>query len=194
MKILAFVDMHGSKNALDMIKSKAKKVDLIICAGDVSVFERNLQRHLTNLSTIDKPILMIPGNHETPDLLKRMCDKFDNIFYIHKGTFEFGGVSFIGYGEGGFDMRDEVFVRFTKKIKPSLREKKVLITHAPPFGTIIDWLGNSHVGNKDYSDFLKHNKINLMVCGHLHETSGKEDRINKTKIINPGPYGRIIEI
>jgi len=38
MKILAFVDVHGSAACLKEIEKKSKKVDIILCAGDLTVF------------------------------------------------------------------------------------------------------------------------------------------------------------
>ena len=45
MKILAFVDLHGSLNALKRLSKqiKSKKPDIIVCAGDISIFENNLE-------------------------------------------------------------------------------------------------------------------------------------------------------
>ena len=34
----------------------------------------------------------------------------------------------------------------------------------------------------------------LTICGHLHETFNKQDKLGKSIIINPGPEGQLIEI
>ncbi|MBS3097214.1 hypothetical protein J4209_00295 [Candidatus Woesearchaeota archaeon] len=40
--------------------------------------------------------------------------------------------------------------------------------------------------------FILKVKPDLAISGHLHENAGKEDKIGKTKIVNPGPFGKII--
>jgi len=34
----------------------------------------------------------------------------------------------------------------------------------------------------------------LNICGHIHENEELSDRIKKTRVINPGSYGKIIEL
>ena len=194
MKILSFVDLHGDKDALNILKFKAKMVDLVICAGDITIFENHLSKLVREISNFNKPVLMLHGNHENASTLKEECSLYDNIFFLHKGIYEFNGVVFIGYGGGGFSERSPGFNSFIGKIKPFLKEKNVLITHGPPYGVTIDYIHNSHVGNKDFLNFIRKEQPNLVISGHIHETAGKQDKIGKTKIINPGPSGKIIEI
>jgi Icc-related predicted phosphoesterase len=194
MKILTFVDLHGNKDALSILKFKARMADLIICAGDISVFENNLSSLVKEIAKFKKPVLMLHGNHEKVSSLKEECSLYDNIFFLHKGIYELNDILFIGYGGGGFSERSPGFNSFVEKIKPFLKKKNVLITHGPPYGVTIDYIHNSHVGNKDFLNFIKKVQPNLVVCGHIHETAGKQDIIGKTKIINPGPSGKIIEI
>ena len=71
MEILAFVDAHGSLSALRELKKKAARADLLVCAGDISIFEHGLVRLLYELNKINKPVLIIHGNHETEEILKK---------------------------------------------------------------------------------------------------------------------------
>jgi Icc-related predicted phosphoesterase len=32
------------------------------------------------------------------------------------------------------------------------------------------------------------------VAGHLHENEGKEDHIGQTRVVNPGPFGKVMTI
>ena len=48
--------------------------------------------------------------------------------------------------------------------------------------------------NKTVKYFLVKNKIDLSICGHIHECFGNSDQIGKTLVINPSPNGAIIEI
>ena len=200
MKILAFTDPHLSSYALKKIKSKVKKQnpDLIICAGDISIFEQGLNPFLNKLNKLKKKILLIHGNHETDKVLRKLCKKYKNLIFIHKKYYKQNNCIFLGYGGGGFSLTDpglkKISKKFTKIIKKNKDKKIILITHAPPYKTKLDLIVDNHCGNKTIRDFIIKNKIDLNICGHLHETFNKKDKIKKTEVINPGPYGKIIKI
>ena len=200
MKILAFTDMHLSSVAFKKIKSKVKKQkpDLLICAGDVSIFEEGLDFMLNKLNKFKKKILIIHGNHETDKVLKKLCSKYDNLIFMHKKYYKINGNIFFGYGGSGFSLIEPDFYKtgekFQKIIKKNKGKKIIFVTHAPPYKTKLDLIVGSHCGNKTFRNFIIRNKINLHICGHLHENFGKIDHIKKTHIVNPGPYGKIIKI
>ena len=200
MKILAFTDLHLSSVAFKKIKSKTKKQnpDLLICAGDVSIFEQGLDFMLNKLNKLKKKILIIHGNHETPSVIKKLCKKYNNLIFIHKKLYKQNNHIFIGYGGSGFSLIEPDFYKqgekFAKIIKKNKDKKIIFITHAPPYKTKLDLIVGSHCGNKTLKHFIVKNKIDLYICGHLHENFGKKDTIKKTPIINPGPYGKIIRI
>jgi Icc-related predicted phosphoesterase len=195
MKILAFVDTHGSAAALKRIKelSEKEKPEIIVCAGDISIFGTNLDAHVQLLSSLKIPALFIHGNHESEDEMKASCSLFNNTHYIHKKLYEHGGFAFIGYGGGGFAQKDPRFNTFTDHIKDNLDKPIILVVHGPPFGTRVDFLSGSHHGNKSYRQFIDIYKPALVICGHFHENEGKMEKIGNSLIINPGP-GRIIKI
>ncbi len=200
MKILAFTDLHLSSFAFKKIKSKIKKYspELVVCAGDVSIFEHGLDFVLKKLNKLNKRILIIHGNHETDTTLRKLCQKYNNLEFIHKKSYPYDSCLFLGYGGSGFALTEPEFYKtgeaFSKMIKKSKSKKIIFVTHAPPFGTKLDLIVTSHCGNKTFRRFINKNRINICICGHLHENFGKEDRIKKTRIINPGPYGKILEI
>ena len=201
MKILAFTDTHGSLSALKRIKSKvnAQKPDLLVCAGDVSLFERGIVGIMRRLDKLNKKIIMVHGNHEDDSTFRKLSKIFKNIIFIHKHHFIQNNVLFLGYGGGGFSIVDKEFEkiansRFRKLIKNNKDKKIVLVTHGPPYRTRLDKLMQGHCGNRSIRNFIEKNKIDLLICGHLHENFGKEDKIRKTRYINPGPFGKIVEI
>ncbi|MEM4263736.1 MAG: metallophosphoesterase [Candidatus Woesearchaeota archaeon] len=198
MKILAFVDVHASMTALKKLEEKVKKhkPDVIVCAGDISIFENDIEVLMNKVSKLGKKILIIPGNHETPAVLKKLCSFYENIIYINKKIIRINDIYFIGFAGEGFSRTDSELEEFGKKIKHEIKDKKIVfVTHAPPYKTKLDMIGKEHCGNKTVTNFIKSNpNIVLHVCGHFHETSGNEDRIGSTRTINPGPWGRIIEI
>ena len=198
MKILAFVDIHGSLKALEKIKKQAKQADLIACAGDISVFENNLDYLLFQLNKLNKPVLIIPGNHEDDTDLSTLTKQLNNITDIHKKTFTKDNYLFLGYGGSGFSIVDKDFIKASKKFEKELKKhenkKIILVTHAPPYKTKLDKISGEACGNKSIKNFILKIKPDLVIAGHLHENAGKEDKIKKTNLINPGPFGKIINI
>ncbi len=198
MRILAFVDIHGSDKALKRIKEKVKKYnpDLMVCAGDITIFGRDIDYIMHKLSKLKVPMVIIPGNHESEKEIKDSASLFKNVYAIHNKSFIFKDVIFLGHGGGGFSLVDRDFAKRAKKFKRLIKKfnKIVLVTHAPPYKTKVDMIMEEHCGNKTIRNFVKTVQPDVAICGHLHEDSGKEDKIGKTKVLNPGPYGKIIKI
>ncbi len=192
MKILAFGDMHASKRALKEIEKKAKKADILVCCGDFTIFGNGTKEILRFFSGLKKELILIHGNHEDEKEVERESRKYGNIHFIHKKSIKIGDYEFIGHGGEGFSLRSREFEGFAKKFEKS--KNLILITHAPPYGTRLDKLRFGHCGNKSYSDFIKRAQPLLVICGHLHENELKKDKIGETLIVNPGPYGTIIEV
>ena len=155
MKILFFVDVHESNAALNKLKEKAKKADLIICAGDISIFERGLKGLLEKINSFGKETLIINGNHEEAKVMAKLCVNYDNITFIHKKIIQRAEFTILGYGGGGFSQVDHEFDRFASEHSKDLANKKIIfVSHGPPYGTALDKLGKEHYGNKNYRRFI----------------------------------------
>ena len=202
LRILAFSDLHGDEKALKLLEKKSKKADVVVCAGDFTVFENNILRIMRKLDEIGKPVMLVNGNHEDAMLVAEICRKLKNVKQVHRKAYcssEFPGYIFVGHGGEGFELVSKDFERFSatavKKIKQLQKQKKkiIFVTHQPPHKTKLDFIW-AHHGSKSYSKFVRKIQPLLHVCGHLHETQGKKDRIRKTLVINPGPKGAIVEV
>ncbi len=191
IKILAFTDTHGDMYAIKQLVSKSKKADIIICAGDISNFGNDLDKLAKELIKSNKPILMIPGNHEMTEEIDLFEKKY-NIINIHKKFYRTQNFTFFGFGQGGFSDRYPELDRITKQT--SKIDNLILVTHAPPYKTKLDKIGSSYVGSDSITDFIKKLKPKLAICGHIHENENKKDKINSTLIINPGPKGKFINL
>jgi Icc-related predicted phosphoesterase len=198
MKLLAFTDLHGDNKALRQIKDKAKKQkpDLIVCAGDISIFGDKFMHLVSEISQLGILFLIVPGNHESDSLIHRAERMFDNVKDLHRKQIELGGYIFFGFGGGGFSLVDREFEKLSKELKFSAKpaKKLILVTHAPPYNTKVDEIHGEHAGNKSIRQFIVSAKPVLAICGHLHENEGKEDKIGITRIINPGYSGKILTI
>ena len=198
MKLLAFVDLHGSMSTLRKIIRRAKKpdIDIIINAGDHTIFGEKFNQIMRELNKIKKPVLTIHGNHETEKEIASAAKRYKNIINLHKRHYKKNSYLFLGWGGGGFSLVDKDFEKTAKKFKKLLKNKKkiILVTHAPPYGTEIDKIMKEHCGNKSIRKFItKHHPI-LAISGHLHENAGKTDKLARTKLINPGPRGKVLQV
>lgn len=198
MKLLAFSDVHANKNALFKIKEKAikEKPDFLICCGDLSLFGKGLEEGAKFLNELNIKMLIIPGNHETPEEIKNICSKNKNLVNIHQGAFDYENYTFFGWGTGGFSYIEEGFERISKQFIKTLDKNKKLIfvTHAPIYGTKLDLLSMGHRGCKSTRKFIEETDPVLVLCGHFHENFKKQDKIKKTLIVNPGDDGMIIKL
>jgi len=216
MKLLAFTDIHADFDAARKVCSLAKreKVDLMLCAGDMTLFGNGLP-DMIKIFDIGIPLLIIAGNHETFGQIKGIEKKFDFIKDIHlkpvkKGNIDFiknihlkpvkkGNIIFFGCGGSGItpnntpnEMREENFKDMLSRFRNE-KDNLILVTHEPPYNTKLDFICK-HKGSRQIRKFIEENQPLYAICGHFHENEGKEDKIGKTKIINPGPKGKIIEI
>ena len=91
-------------------------------------------------------------------------------------------------------VKGKAFSRSKKMTMKNIDKKIILLIHGPPYGTKLDKLAGQYSGNKDITDFVKKNKVDYVICGHLHENFGKKDKIGQAIVLNPGPYGKIIKL
>lgn len=200
MKLLAFTDIHADFDAARKVCSLAKreKADLMLCVGDMTLFGNGLS-DMIRIFDIGIPLLIIAGNHETFAQIKGIEKKFDFIKNIHLKTFKKGDIIIFGCGGSGItpnntpnEIRENNFKDMLSKFKNG-NENLILATHEPPYDTKLDFIG-SHNGSRQIRRFIEEHQPLYSICGHFHENEGKQDRIGKTIIINPGPSGRIIEL
>ena len=197
MKILAFTDLHEDYGFVDELEKKAKYVDLIICAGDITVFGDNLEQALNFLDRFQKKVLIIHGNHESEAKLKRLCLKTKHVKFIHKNFYKINDLVIMAHGGGGFVREDEDFKEVEELFSLLVKENKrsILMTHAPPYRTKLDELRKNYfVGSRTYRRFIEKNQPTVAVSGHIHETFKAIDKIGRTILVNPGPAGAIIEL
>jgi hypothetical protein len=200
MKLLVFSDIHGDSTAIERLKNKAKeeKVDALVCAGDVSFFGANLEVIIKSFN-IGIPLIIIPGNHETNSQMNSLKERF--VHNIHQKSFKLGSILFIGCGGSTFtpfntpfEMSEKEFEKAISKLKTQDHKLKILLlTHEPPYGTKLDYLGE-YEGSKSIRKFIDKHQPDYNICGHFHENEGLKDKIGRTIVMNPGPKGRIIEL
>ena len=198
MKILSFSDVHARMPIVYKLLEKAKRADVLICAGDMSNFGSGLKSSIQMLNKSGKPILILHGNHESEEDIKELAQQFPRVINIHKKMVVIGDYVFFGYGGGGFSSIEEGMEKFAIQLRRKIPagKKIVFITHAPPYNTDLDYLPwlEEHRGCKSTVKVIKMIKPHLVICGHLHETAGKSCHLGKTLLLNAGWNGKIVEL
>ena len=126
-----------------------------------------------------------------------MVDKY-GVKNLHGYTMIKGDVGIFGCGYGDIGLHqlsDEDFFETLKKAHDSLKgiKKKVMVTHVQPNESILS-LHNPNWGSSGVRKAIEEFQPEVHICGHIHETHGIEDKIGKTRSINVGKTGRIIEV
>ena len=202
MRLYAFTDLHGNTKALAHIKEVVRKErpDVVVCLGDLTVFEHEAKALLSRVNLLRVPVLMLHGNHEAEGRFRKACGEFPRIRFLHKESVTIGGWTFVAFGGGGFEERHPELEAWTKskELKGIDWERAVFLSHAPPHGTTLDDIGERgeewHVGSRSLAQLVKKHHPRLLLAGHLHECFHRHDKKGRTAMANPGPLGKLFDL
>lgn len=196
-KILAIGDIHGDTGLAKKFAEKAKKenVDLVIFAGDFSFFGQTPKNLVGPFAKINKPVLIVHGNHEDWDTSEFLSQFYSNAENLHGYSFKKNDVGV--FGAGGvteFNITEKQIFDKLKKAHSNLKnvDKKIMVTHMHHRGGKSEFSGFK--GSSGIKKAVKEFKPDFLIHSHIHEAEGMEEKIGKTKIINVGRKGKIIEI
>lgn len=199
-RILAASDIEGDSKLVKKLAQRAEKenIDLVVLCGD-------LTSHIETKDLIKpfkdkhKQVLLIPGNHDsfaTADFLAQLYD----VRNLHGYAVTYDGIGFFGAGGAanlpffpGAISEEELFATL-KKAYTGIKSarKKIMITHMHPAGSLSEISGIE--GSTSIRKAIKQFKPDLLIHGHIHEAQGADELIGKTRVINVGRDGTIIEI
>lgn len=201
IRFLATADLHSDLKFMDVIDKNVdlKKIDFIILGGDVSEKKNDFGKLLEIFK--GKQIFMVPGNHENKRNLKALKEHY-NVHLIGNSPVRIGedlaifGTNYVPIGPYGIS-EEEIFRNLVANYE-AIKDAKVKIhlSHIPPIGTLI---GDASPffpmigGSIGVRHFLENFKPDVALVGHIHESSGLEEIVNKTKVINVGRSFRVFE-
>ncbi len=197
LKILAASDLHGESKLVKKLADKAEKekVDLVVLCGDITGFAET-KNIIKPFKDKNKKVIIIPGNHDsfaTADFLANLYGVKNihgySAIYEHVGFFGAGGAD-LGPGT----ISEKEMFETLKKAYSSLGKvgKKIMVTHMHPSGSLSEFSGIP--GSTSIKKAIKEFKPDILLHGHIHEAAGIEENIGKTRVINVGRNGKIIEI
>lgn len=200
LRILAASDLHGDSKLTKRLAERAAKehVDLVVLCGDLTGFGESKDL-IKPFKDKQQKVLLLPGNWDsfaTTDFLAQLY----GVTNIHGYSAVYEGVGFFGAGSASTALgprsgiSEQELFKTLEKAHKGLRgiEKKVMLTHMHPSGGLSEATGFG--GSASIRKAIEKFKPDLLLHGHIHETFGTEDRIGKTKVINVGRDGVVIEI
>lgn len=195
LRILAAGDIHGDSELVKKLANKAEKedVDLVILAGDITspLETKNLIKPFKDKH---KKVLLVPGNWDAVSTIDFLAELYE-MKNIHGYSLKYKDVGIFGAGgvTGGGEEEKEIFSTL-RKGDSDLGDvrKKIMVTHMHARGTKSEFSGVE--GSRGIRKAIEKLQPDLFIHAHIHEAEGMEEKIGKTRVINVGRKGKIIEI
>ncbi|MFH1801830.1 MAG: metallophosphoesterase [archaeon] len=199
MRILAAGDIHGDSRRFKKLAEQADRenVDLVVLAGDNLgwVETKNIIRPFKDKG---KRVLLVPGNWDsfaTTDVIAQLY----GVRNLHGYSVKYEDIGFFGAGgapgsPGEGQITETELMESLEKAHAGLKgiEKKVMISHMHPKGSKSEFSGFD--GSESVRKAIEKFKPDVLIHGHIHEASGMEEKIGKTRVINVAREGKVIEI
>lgn len=200
LRILAAGDIHGDVSLAERLAERAKreKVDLVVLCGDLTMAETSTDNIIGPFKKRHEKVLLIPGNHETVATADFLAELY-GMKNIHGYSVKYKDVGIFGAGGaniGLFKMDEKEIYDLLKKGHDKIKylKKKIMVTHVHPSGTKMEKLTDIFPGSTGIRRALSKFKPDLLLCSHVHEAEGIEEKVGKTKVVNVGKKGKIIEL
>jgi Icc-related predicted phosphoesterase len=197
MKILAVGDIHGDVELAKELAERAdkEKVDVVVICGDITQNEGSVE-HLIGI--FKQKVLLVPGNHEsmaTADFLAELYDAKN----LHGYALTRDNLTFFGCGSANIGLfqlsEDEIFKTLEKGFNYAKHSKKrIMVTHVHPSGTLMERFSSFFPGSKGVKKAVEEFQPDILFCSHVHEAEGIEEKVGKTRVINVGRKGKIINL
>ncbi len=191
LRILAAGDIHGDSSLTKKLAEKASKskVDLVILAGDITspIETKNL---LKPFKDKNQKVLLVPGNWDDLSTINFLADKY-SMRNLHGYSTKYKNVGI--FGASGTELNEKDVFNTLRKGNDSLStSKKIMVTHVHARGTRSEFSGFQ--GSKGVRKAIEKFQPDLFIHSHIHEGEGIEEKIGRTRVINVGKKGKIIEI
>ena len=195
LKILVAGDLHGDISASKRLSEKAEKekVDLILLLGDIHGHQMS-KGLIMPFKKAGQKVLFVPGNWDTTLETKMLQDMYglkniDGYYATYKD------IDIIGVGTSDFRLsidEKKALDRLKLNFAKNKNRKKILISHLHARGSKAEFSG--FPGSIALRKAIDYFQPDLFLSAHIHEAEGIEEKIGKTKIMNIGKRGKIIEL
>ena len=197
MKIVYVVDVHENFAAVARAVSAAGTPDLLIVGGDITTAGTadEAAKAVEAWRPLAARLLAVAGNMDSPATDARLASL--GVSVDGRGI-TLGDIGVFGVSAGPksplhtpYEITEE---QIEARIEAGFADVegcriKIFCPHAPPRDTACDRIHSGlHVGSTAVRAFVERAQPDLVLCGHIHESRG-EDRIGRTRVVNPGPVG-----
>jgi Icc-related predicted phosphoesterase len=198
MKLLLFSDLHSDFRTASNLVKMSKNVDVVIGAGDFCIGRRGLAKIINALVPIEKPTVLVPGNSESEEELINACRLWQSAHVLHGSRITIEDIDFFGIGGGipitpfgawSYDFTEEEAFELLRGCPAGC----ILVSHSPPKGILDRSSDGKSLGSRAVRETVDTKNPGLVVCGHIHASSGMSDRFGNTVVINAGPDGIVHE-
>jgi hypothetical protein len=191
---IAFGDVHESTTLLTSIPG-LREAEGVIITGDITNrgSRSAAEEVIEAVAGINPRVLAQPGNMDTDTVQAYLTERDID---IHLRVREIApGVGLLGvglstptpFGTPG-EVSEETLAKWLDETyeKVGAIDHLICAIHEPPHDSKLDQLGNGqHVGSPGVRQFIERVQPDVVLTGHIHESSGT-DRIGNSVAINPG--------
>lgn len=199
MKLLLFSDLHADVEAAERLVALGADADVWVGAGDFGNLRRQVSVCLKVLGRLNKPAVLVPGNNESDDELRKAAAEtwpaarvlhgqaalIENIPVFGIG----GGIPKTPFGPWSFDLDEVEAARRLMALPPHA----LLVSHSPPWRHVDRDSRGRHLGSQSVLAAIERTEPMLVVCGHIHGSAGQISRVGGSTIVNVGPQGMLYQ-
>ncbi|MEL6897773.1 MAG: metallophosphoesterase family protein [Planctomycetota bacterium] len=200
-QLLLFSDLHCDVGAAERLVQRAQdeSIDILVGAGDFGICRERTELVINVLRQSELPAVMVPGNAESVQELRAACAGWENCHALHGSGTEINGIPFWGVGGGipvtpfgswSYDF-DEATAQQMLADCPS---EGVLVLHSPPLDCCDADSRGVVRGSAAIRQCIERCVPKLAVCGHIHSSWERIERIGDTTVIKAGPRGMIFSL
>ncbi|MGF1562664.1 MAG: metallophosphoesterase [Geminicoccaceae bacterium] len=204
MKILIVADLHYSLRQYDWLLQQAEAFDALIMAGDLlerrGHIEQDLQavivsKYLTRLAQRTQ-VLVASGNHDidvaaTSPGTSWLDEARDVGVAVDTGAVMLGPLTFTLCPYWNTNSERDVFEQQMLALAARVQRPWLWVHHVPPKGTIVDWNGRKHAGDRHLTKQISALAPDAVISGHVHDAPFRAGGswcgfAETTQLFNPG--------
>jgi hypothetical protein len=196
VRLLIFSDIHGDVKALSRLMDI--QADYYFAAGDTVTWARGFDTVGAILKQRGERVYILPGNHESERDILLLSQKY-GLHPFHGKTLQINDFLVAGLGYSNptpfntpGEYSEQEMARQLQQFGGS--EPMILICHCPPKGTPLDRVAPMlHCGSTAVAEFIRSRQPEWFFCGHIHEAEGVHTTIGRTRAVNVGKRGYLLD-
>ncbi|MCA9125110.1 MAG: hypothetical protein KDB11_33270, partial [Planctomycetales bacterium] len=140
-----------------------------------------------------------PGNSESYEELAAACEGWSAATVLHGSGTELDGIKFWGvggaipitpFGSWSYDFSEDD----GRRLLADCPARAILVSHSPPKGVLDKSSRGQSLGSEAVLEAVEKSQPLLVVCGHIHDSSGQCELLGSTTAVNAGPRGILRDV